>query len=84
LVNRNEGEPQKQMPKLIIRVFGDSGEDIYDLKEASKYLNFTEQVVSMNGKRISSLEEFLQITAQPEFRGREYIEVTIISAIDGG
>jgi hypothetical protein len=72
------------MPKLIIKVFGDSGEDIYDLQDAGKYLNFTEQVVAMNGKRISSLEEFLQIVAQPEYRDREYIEVTLISAIDGG
>jgi hypothetical protein len=72
------------MPKLIIKVFGDPGEEICDLKDAHNFLNFTEQIVVIHGKRARSLNEFLQIVSQSSFEDQEYIEVTQIPAIAGG
>jgi hypothetical protein len=72
------------MPKLLVKVFGDSAGDVYDLQEAGNFMNFSEQIIAVNGKRVSSLEELIQIMDQPEYRDQEFIEITMITAIDGG
>ena len=72
------------MPKLIIKIFGDSVGDVYDLQEARNFMNFSEHIIGVNGKRVNSLEELMQIMAQPEYRDQEFIEITMITAIDGG
>jgi hypothetical protein len=72
------------MPKLFIKVFGDPVGDVYEWQEAMKFLHFSEQIIGIKGKRVCSLEEFLQLMAQPEYRDQEVIELTLIPAIDGG
>jgi hypothetical protein len=72
------------MPRIIIKVFGDLDEDVYDLQDALKYLNFTLQIAVIDGKKVNSLDEFLQIASQPQYQEQEFIELTLIPAIDGG
>jgi hypothetical protein len=72
------------MPKLIIKVFGDPGEDICELEQAHYYLSFVEQMVVIDGKKVKSYEELLKIISQKKYQEMEYIEVVQIPALAGG
>jgi hypothetical protein len=72
------------MPKLLVKVFGDPGEDIYELEEAKYLLNFANQIIVIDGKNIHSYDELAAIASQERYRDLEYIEVVQIPAITGG
>ena len=71
------------MPKIVVKVFGDPGEDTYELEEARPYLNFIDQIVVVGGQKAGSFDELVQIITQ-KHQGKELIEVVQIPAIIGG
>jgi hypothetical protein len=73
-----------QMPKLVIRVFGNPGEEICELEEARCFLNFYNRIVVVEGKDIHSYAELVQVISQERFRDREFIEVVQVPPIEGG
>ncbi len=72
------------MPKLLIKVFGDPGEDICELADAKYLLNFTDRVIVVDGQGIRSYDELAKIVLQEKYRDQEFIEVVQIPAITGG
>jgi hypothetical protein len=72
------------MPKLLVKVFGDPGEDIYDLEEARYYFDFSNQIVVIDGHNIRSYEELVTVVSDEKYSDRELIEVVQIPAITGG
>jgi len=72
------------MPKLLIKVFGDPGEDIYELEEAKYLLDFANQVIVIDAQQIRSYEELAKIASQEKYRNQEYIEVVQVPAVTGG
>jgi hypothetical protein len=73
-----------QMPKLVIKVFGDPGEDVCELDEARYFLNFNNRLVVIEGKDIHSYAELVQVISQERFRDREFIEVVQVPPVEGG
>jgi hypothetical protein len=72
------------MPKLLVKVFGDPGEDICELEDA-KYLFYSaSQIVVIDGQDVRSYDELVKIASQERYRDQEFIEVVQIPAITGG
>ena len=72
------------MPKLLIKVFGDPGEDICELEEAKYLLDFANQVIVIDAQQIRSYEELAKIASQEKYKNEEYIEVVQVPAVTGG
>ncbi len=72
------------MPKLLVKVFGDPGEDIYDLVEAKYFLDFTNHIVVIDGQNARSYDELVKIVSQERYSNQEFIEVVQIPVITGG
>jgi PDZ domain-containing secreted protein len=72
------------MPKLLIKIFGDPGEDICELEEAKYLLNFANQIIVIDGQDVHSYDELVKIVSQAKYSDQELIEVTQIPAITGG
>ncbi len=72
------------MPKLLVKVFGDPGEDIYDLEEARYLFDFAHQIVVIDGKNVRSYDELVKIVSQEKYSNQEFVEVVQIPAIAGG
>ncbi len=72
------------MPKLLIKVFGDPGEDMCELEAAKYLIDFSSQVIVIDGKQIRSYDELAKIASQEKYRNQEFIEVVQVPAIAGG
>ena len=72
------------MPKLLVKVFGDPGEDIFELEETRVLFDFANQIVVIDGKNIRSYEELVAVASQERYRDQEFIEVVQIPAVMGG
>jgi putative N-acetylmannosamine-6-phosphate epimerase len=72
------------MPKLLVKVFGDPGEDTYDLEEVRYLFNFANQIVVVDGQNARSYDELEKIVSQEKYRDQEFIEVVQIPATTGG
>jgi len=72
------------MPKLLIKVFGDPGEDMCELEEAKYLMDFSSQMIVIDGQQIHSYDELAKIASQEKYRNQEFIEVVQIPAITGG
>ena len=72
------------MPKLLIKVFGDPGEDICELEEAKYLLSFADRIIVVDGQNIRSYDELIKIASQERYKDQEFIEVVQIPAITGG
>lgn len=72
------------MPKLLVKFFGDPGEDICELEEAKYLLDFTDRIVLVDGREARSYEELLKIVSQKKYTDREFVEVVQIPALAGG
>jgi hypothetical protein len=73
-----------RMPKLLVKVFGDPGEDLCELEEAEYLLNFANQIIVIDGQNIRSYDELVKIASQERYKDQEFIEVVQIPAITGG
>ena len=72
------------MPKLLIKIFGDPGEDMCELEEAKYLIDFSSQIIVIDGQHIRSYEELVQIASQEKYRNQEFIEVVQVPAVTGG
>jgi hypothetical protein len=72
------------MPKLLVKFFGDPGEDLCELEEAKYLLDFTDRIVLVDGREVRSFEELLKIVNRKEYTDREFVEVVQIPALAGG
>jgi PDZ domain-containing secreted protein len=72
------------MPKLLVKVFGDPGEDICELEDAKYLLDFGNQIIVLDGQDVRSYDELVKIVLQEKYRDQEFIEVVQIPAIAGG
>ena len=72
------------MPKLLVKVFGDPGEDVYELEDARFLLVFTDRIVMVDGQEVHSYEELVQIASREIYKDQEFIEVVQIPAVQGG
>jgi len=72
------------MPKLLIKVFGDPGEDICELEDAKYLLDFAGQIIVIDGQQIHSYDELVNIVSQEKYRNQELIEVVQVPAVTGG
>jgi PDZ domain-containing secreted protein len=72
------------MPRLLVKFFGDPGEDIYELEDAKYLLDFTDRIVVVDGQEIRSYDELAKIVKQEKYKDRDCIEIVQIPAIMGG
>ncbi len=75
-----------RLPKLKVKMFPEhSGEEVRDFEQA-KDLPFLDNLIFVEGERINSYEEFVQLATQDSYQNREFLEVMVLSAnlIDGG
>jgi hypothetical protein len=72
------------LPRIKIKIFGQASEDICNLEEAKYLVNFESRIVLVEGQRVASYEELVQLAAQDKYRNREYIEAVLLPVIAGG
>ncbi len=72
------------MPKLLIKVFGDPGEDMCELEEARYLIDFEDRIIVIDGQQIRSYDELATVVSQEKYRNQEFIEVVQVPAVTGG
>ena len=72
------------MPKLLVKFFGDPGEDVCELEDARYLIDFSDRIVVVDEQEVRSYEELVKIVGQEKYRDQEIIEVVQIPAITGG
>ena len=72
------------MPKLLIKFFGDPGEEVCELEDAGYLIDFIDRIVVVDEQEVRSYEELVKMVNQEKYRDREIIEVIQIPAITGG
>ncbi len=72
------------MPKLLIKVFGDPGEDMCELEEARYLIDFADRIIVIDGQQIRSYDELATVVSQEKYRNQEFIEVVQVPAVTGG
>ena len=72
------------MPKLLIKVFGDPGVDMCELEEAKYLIDFSSQIIVIDGRQIRSYDELAKIASQEKYRNLEFIEIVQVPAVTGG
>jgi hypothetical protein len=72
------------MPKLLIKAFGDPGEDICELEDAKYLFDFTSQIIVIDRQNARSYDELVKIVSQEKYKDQEFIEVVQVPAITGG
>jgi hypothetical protein len=72
------------MPKLLVKFFGDPGEEVCELEDARYLIDFTDRIVVVDEQEIRSYNELMKMVGQEKYRDREIIEVIQIPAITGG
>ena len=73
-------------PKLKVKRFpGTPDGEVLDFAQA-KDLPFLEVFVFIEGQRVNSYEQFLQLAALPAYQGKESLEVMVMASdlISGG
>jgi hypothetical protein len=70
------------MPRLILKPYGYSSGKECELEQA-KLLNY-KQMVLVDGRRVNSYDELMQLVNQDSYQTKEFIEVILIPAISGG
>jgi len=72
------------MPKLLVKFFGDPGEDVCELEDARYLIDFSDRIVVVDEQEVRSYEELVKIVGQEKYRDQEIIEVVQIPVITGG
>ena len=72
------------MPKLLVKVFGNPGEDIYELEHAKYLFDFANQIIVIDGQNVRSYNDLVKIVSQPKYKDQEFIEVVQVPAVSGG
>ena len=75
-----------RLPKLRVKTFpGCLSEEICDFDKA-RDLPFLDVLIFVEGKRVNSYEELIQLAARGDYQNRESLEVMVLSAglVDGG
>jgi PDZ domain-containing secreted protein len=72
------------MAKLLVKFFGDPGEEVCELEDARYLIDFTDRIVVVDEQEIRSYDELVETVNQEKYRDREIIEVIQIPAIMGG
>ncbi len=68
-----------KLPKLKVRTIreGKLVEEVVDFERA-KYLALADAITLVEGHRIISYEELVQLVAQEEYMNREFLEVVVL------
>ena len=85
-VTGDKGEHEiPKLPRLNVKTFPGSSEEIRDFEQAVD-LPFLDVLILVEGRRIGSYEELVQLASQEAYRDRESLEVMVLSAglFDGG
>ena len=72
------------MAKLLVKFFGDPGDEVCELEDARYLIDFTDRIVVVDEQEIRSYDELVETINQEKYRDREIIEVIQIPAITGG
>lgn len=75
------------LPKLKVRMpFGQVDDDLCDLEQARQRFNWgrEEFLIAVEGQLVTSYEELVEVASRDCYRGREFIEVRLMSLAAGG
>jgi hypothetical protein len=67
-----------------IRYFGNPAEELVDLAEAQRLLDFEGRVILVEGMRVQSYAELANLSARAENKDKEYLEVVVLPTVMGG
>jgi hypothetical protein len=72
------------LPKLAIKYFGNPGEDLCDIEQARYILDFETRIVVLDGQKVKSYADLVQLASQSKYRGKQSIEVVVLPTLVGG
>ena len=72
-----------QLPKLKLKPYGYFNGNVCEFEKA-KNLNYSGVIVLVDGKKVGSFDEFVQLATQDIYKNREFIEVVIMPIVAGG
>jgi PDZ domain-containing secreted protein len=73
-----------QLPKLMVKIFGSASEDICELEQAQYLFSLGDKTIMVEGQRVLSYDELVQLVNQDKYKNKELIEVVLLPTIAGG
>ncbi len=75
-----------KLPKLKIKLlFGDTGEDIYELEQAKYRFTYGQEgMVVVEGQVVNSYEELVQLASRDDYKDKEFLEVELLPTLPVG
>jgi hypothetical protein len=72
------------LPALKIKYFGFADEEICDLDQAEYLFGIRDMIVLVDGQRIGSYADLLQLVTGDRYKDTKHIDVVLLPAIAGG
>ncbi len=69
---------------MIIKVFGRVFEDVCEIEQAQPVLDFKSGTILVEGQKVQSYAELVELATSEQYRNKNSIEVMILPAILGG
>jgi hypothetical protein len=72
------------LPEFKIKYFGFPDEDIRDLDQVGELFGIKGMLIMIDGQRIGSYADLLQLIAQDSYKDKQRIEMVLLPAVAGG
>jgi hypothetical protein len=71
-------------PKLVIKSLGRVAKEVCELEEAKNRLNFKNGIVLVDGRKVRSYDELVDLVSQDRYADKESIDVVLMPPLVGG
>ena len=70
----------------MIKLFGyqSDSDDVCELEQAEYLLNFDGGIIMVDGRKVHSYDELVQLASQDDYKNKEFIEVNLVLPFLGG
>jgi hypothetical protein len=68
----------------MIKPSGRMSDQIWDLEQAREHINFKGNIILVDGRRVRSYDELVEVVTQERYADKEFIDVVIMPVMAGG
>ena len=68
----------------MVKIFGNQSDDVCELEQANYLWNFDGGIILVEGRKVHSHDDLVQLATQDNYKNKEFIEVNLILPFLGG
>jgi hypothetical protein len=79
-----EDANRPRLPKLVIKSLSRASKEVCELEQAKDRLNFKSGIVLVDGRKVRSYDELVELVSQERYADKESIDVVLMPPLVGG